>query len=113
MNNFDRVRLQHMLEAACEALSFVEGRNKDDLSLDRMLLLSLVKEIEIIGEAAGKVSAECRARMPGIPWAGIVGIRNRLIHAYFDWNVEIIWATLTSNLPKLVDELRRVLQDVG
>jgi uncharacterized protein with HEPN domain len=112
MNTADRVRLQHMLEAASEALSFVEGRDKDDLSLNRMLLLSVVKEIEIIGEAANKVSAEYRAGTPGIPWASIVGIRNRLIHAYFDWNVEIIWATLTSNLPKLVAELRRVLQGV-
>jgi uncharacterized protein with HEPN domain len=57
-----------MLEAASEALSFVEGRNKHDLSLNRMLLLSLVKEIEIVGEAASKVSAECRAGTPGIPW---------------------------------------------
>jgi uncharacterized protein with HEPN domain len=98
-----------MLDAAVEALSFVTGRDKEDLYHDRMLLLSVVKEIEIIGEAASHVSAECQAEVHGIPWANVVGIRNRLVHGYFDWNAEVIWSTLTSNLPNLVDALRRAL----
>jgi uncharacterized protein with HEPN domain len=100
-----------MLDAASEALSFVEGRTREDLGRDRMLLLSVVKEIEIIGEAASRVSTECRAEAPGIPWSNIVGIRNRLIDAYFDWNLEIVWSTLTLNLPALIGELRRALPE--
>jgi len=98
-----------MLDAADEALAFVAGRNKEDLNRDRMLLLSVVKELEIIGEAASRVTSECRAEVPGIPWPNIIGARNRLTHGYFDWNAEIIWSTLTSDLPKLAGQLRRAL----
>ena len=111
MNAGDRVRLEHMLHAASEALSFAAGRARPDLERDRMLLLSVVKEIEIIGEAAVRVSAECWAELPGIPWAAVIGTRNRLTHAYFDWNLDIVWATLTSDLPVLIGQLRRALSD--
>jgi hypothetical protein len=61
MNESDRIRLQHMLDAAREALSFIEGRSHGDLVSDRMLVLSLIAEIQIIGEAATKISPECRS----------------------------------------------------
>ena len=79
----DVVRLRHMLDAAREAIAFGAGRTSDDLARDRVLTLALVKCIEIIGEAA-KVSAETRASAPQTPWSDIIGMRNRLIHAYFD-----------------------------
>jgi len=94
MRKDDRVRLQHMLDAAREALEFVQGKTRADLDSDRMLLLSLVKEIEIVGEAANQVSKAAREQLPGIPWMDIVGMRNRLIHAYFDINLEILWRTV-------------------
>jgi uncharacterized protein with HEPN domain len=69
MNDSDRLRLQHMLDASREAVSFIQGRTSEDLTRDRMLLLSLVKEIEIVGEAASRVSAEYKAAATGIPWS--------------------------------------------
>ncbi|MDQ2949255.1 MAG: DUF86 domain-containing protein [Acidobacteriota bacterium] len=113
MKNTDRVRLLHMLDAASEALSFVEGRTSDDLTRDRMLLLAVVKDIEIIGEAASRISPECRAATPGIPWGMVVGIRKRLTRAYFDLDLPIIWSTLTMDLPELIGELERVLASEG
>jgi uncharacterized protein with HEPN domain len=83
----DLVRLRHMLDAAREALAFGTGRTSDDLTRDRVLTLALVKCIEIIGEAAAKVSTQTRASTPQIPWSDIIGMRNRLIHAYFDVDV--------------------------
>ncbi len=109
MKDSDRERLGHMLDAAREAISFTHGRASDDLLRDRMLLLSLVKEIEIIGEAASRVSPEGRSEAHEIPWAKVTAMRNRLTHGYFDWNLEVIWSTLTSNLPELVRELERLL----
>jgi uncharacterized protein with HEPN domain len=82
MNDRDRTRLQHMLEAAVEATAFIKDRVLQDLAKNRILLLALVKEIEIIGEAASQISEEFRAKSPEIPWAKIKGMRNRLIHAY-------------------------------
>ena len=68
MRKDDAVRLRHMLDAAREAMGFVRGRTRADLDTDRQLVLSLVKEVEIIGEAAYQLSGETRASIPGIPW---------------------------------------------
>lgn len=80
----DAIRIRHMLDAAKEAVSFAEGHAREDLEHNRMLVLSLVKSVEILGEAAAKVSSETQQRFPSIPWLNIVAMRNRLIHGYFD-----------------------------
>jgi uncharacterized protein with HEPN domain len=110
MNADDRWRLQHMLDAAREAISFIDGRTSEDLTRDRMLLLALVKEIEIAGEAATNISPDCRNNASGIPWAKVTGMRNRLTRGYFSWDLDVIWATLTTNLPDLISELRKTLE---
>ena len=109
MNESDVIRLRHMLDAAREALSFIAGRSSEDLSRDRMLLLALVKEIEIIGEAASRISDESRKALPRIPWPKIIAMRNRLIHAYADVDLSIVWDTLTGALPELLRELEIAL----
>jgi len=111
MNESDVIRLRHMLDAAREALSFIAGRSTEDLSRDRMLLLALVKEIEIIGEAASRISDESRKALPRIPWPKIIAMRNRLIHAYADVDLSIVWDTLTGALPELLRELEIALAD--
>jgi uncharacterized protein with HEPN domain len=98
-----------MLDAALEALSFAENRTRKDLDADRKLELALVKAIEIIGEAAFHTTQECRAASPQIPWDSIIGMRNRLIHAYFDVNRDILWNTVTDDLPPPIAELERIL----
>src|SRR4051794_6121099 len=90
----DRIRVQHMLDASQDALSFVEGHEEKELNEDRMLLLALVKCIEIIGEAASRVSDELRDANPQIPWRQIIATRNRLIHGYFNINPRIVWNTV-------------------
>jgi len=113
MNAHDRIRIQHMLEAAAEAAAFIKGRTSQDLTVDRMLLLALVKEIEIIGEAATQVSDDLRETSPDIPWASIKGMRNRLIHAYSDVNVGLVWSTVVSDLPQLVSSMEQLLARNG
>ena len=76
----DRVRLRHMADAIDAALRFVDGRKRSDLDSDEMLLFALVRAVEVVGEAAGKVSNEERSQIPGIPWSSVVGMRNRLEH---------------------------------
>jgi uncharacterized protein with HEPN domain len=98
-----------MLEAANEAVAFSEGRSREHLFDDRMLLHSLVRSIEIVGEAAVHVSAECRERAPEIPWTELTGMRNRLIHAYFDIDPGVVWETTIRDLPPLIDVLERLL----
>ena len=109
MDEADRIRIRHMLDAAAEAQEFAKGRSADDLRADRILLLALVKEIEIIGEAATQLSEECRSSGPDIPWALIRGMRNRLIHAYADVNAGLVWSTVNTDLPELVRTLETLL----
>jgi uncharacterized protein with HEPN domain len=108
MHKDDAIRLRHMLDAAHEAIGFAQGRTRVDLNGDRKLVLALVKDIEIIGEAAYQVSQPARDQLPGIPWEDIIGMRHRLVHAYYDINLDILWRTVQDDLPPLIVELERV-----
>lgn len=105
----DNARLRHMLEAGLEALSFSEGYTRSTLDSNRMLALALVKEIEIIGEAASKISKEFQDANPQLPWPAIVGMRNRLVHAYFDIDSDRLWDTVIHALPPLIAQLQNIL----
>ena len=106
----DRIRLQHMLDACQEARAFLKGHQEIDLEHNRMLLLALVKCIEIIGEAASRISDELREEAAHLPWRNIVAMRNRLIHGYFDVNPRIIWKTIDEEIPQLVEQLEILLK---
>ncbi len=99
-----------MIEAAETALDFVSGRRREDLDSDRKLLFALVRAIEIIGEAAGRISETVRNAAPDVPWPLIVSMRNRLIHAYFDVNRDILWKTATIELPELLPQLKALME---
>lgn len=105
----DETRLRHMLDAAREASLFIHGKTRDSLRSERMLALSLVRLLEIIGEAASRVSNKRQAQSPEIPWRQVVGMRNRLTHAYFDIDLDLVWQTVTEDLVPLIVELERLL----
>jgi uncharacterized protein with HEPN domain len=105
----DAVSLRHMLDAAGKAVQFSRGRSRSDLDADEMFALALVRLLEIIGEAAKRLSAELRQQCPGIPWKQIAGTRDRLIHGYFDVDLDIIWAIITDDLPVLTAELEKII----
>ena len=90
-----------MLDAAKQAIEFTRGRSSADLYRDAQLALALTRLVEIIGEAAKNVSAETRATQPQIPWRAIAGTRDRLVHAYFDVDLEQLWQIVAVDLPPL------------
>ena len=109
MHDEDRVRLRHMIEAAEHAIGFVSGRSRTDQDTDRMLLFAVVRAIEIVGEAASKISNETHAAHSAIPWRAIIGMRNRLVHACFDINPDISWDTVQLALPPMREQLKAAL----
>jgi uncharacterized protein with HEPN domain len=109
----DLVRMRHILDAAREALSFTAGKTRVDLNANRMLVLSLVKEIEIIGEAAGKISEETKNKYKTIPWLDMIDMRNHLIHVYFEIDLDILWDTIVNDLPPLVKELEKIISPLS
>ncbi len=109
MIKHDEIRLRHMIEAAREAVSFAHGRVRSDLEVDRQLVLSLVKDIEIIGEAATQVTEPTRMELADIPWTKIIAMRNRLVHAYFSINLDVVWQTVQEDLPTLITNIERIV----
>jgi uncharacterized protein with HEPN domain len=86
----DTVRIRHMLDSADEALSLIEGKKRGDLDSDRLLGLALVRLLEVLGEAASRISKDYRPGHPEIPWMQIIGLRNRLIHGYDSVDMDIL-----------------------
>ena len=99
-----------MIEAAETACDFISGRSRSDPDSDRMLVFGLVRAIEIVGEAASRLTLPTRDAAADIPWPLIVSMRNRLIHAYFDIDHEIVWKTVSEELPQLLPRLRILLR---
>lgn len=88
------------------------GYERADLSTNTMLAMALTRCLEILGEAASKMSADASARFPAIPFPKIVSMRNRLIHAYFDVDLDTVWTTVTEDLPALLPALDQALVSI-
>ena len=113
MRKSELVRVRHALDAARKAMSLARGRTREDVRTDEMFSLSLIRLLEVIGEAGAATSKEFRGAHPEIPWRKMVALRNRLIHRYFDINLDIVWDTVVDDLPTLVEELDKILEAKG
>ncbi|MGD8441197.1 MAG: DUF86 domain-containing protein [Holophagae bacterium] len=109
----DTVALRHMRDHVAEAIELAADRQRDDLDGDRVLALALTKLVEIVGEAAVRVSEELRDSHNEIPWRQIVGTRNRLIHGYDAVDHDILWGIIDRELPVLLGQLENVLAQVS
>ena len=74
-------------------------------------MLALLKSIEIVGEAAARVGNDTRAKYPALPWADMIGMRNRLVHTYFDIDLSLLWTTVSDDLPVLIQELEIIARE--
>lgn len=101
--------LHQMLDHAREAMTLSKGKSSAELIDDRVLALALVRLMEIVGEAANRVPKEEQSRHPAIPWAQIIGLRNRLIHGYDAIDYEVLWHILNRDLPGLIFSLEKIL----
>lgn len=104
----DLVYLGHMLETAKRANALVAGFDKARFDGDETLQLALARLLQIIGEAARRVDASVRLAVPEIPWADVVGMRNKLVHDYLATSYELVWSTVIEDLPPLIEALEQV-----
>lgn len=107
MDKKDFNRLSHMLDAAKTVRQHVTNKSFSDFEEDRLLLGGVIRELLIIGEAANAVSPTAKAAITGIPWKQVIGMRNQLIHGYFDVSHRIIWSTINEDIPKLIAQLEK------
>jgi uncharacterized protein with HEPN domain len=107
----DAALLLDMLLAARDAQSFVEGLDEATFRASRLHQNAVIRSLEVIGEAAGKVSADTQASHPQIPWRDITGMRHRLIHGYGDVRLDIVWTVIREHLDPLIAELARLIPE--
>ena len=105
----DAVSVRHMFDHAVEAVEMARGCSRADLDGDRQFNLALVRLVEIIGEAAKRVGPAKREGHPQVPWAQIIGTRDRLIHGYDRVNFDILWRIVNDELPVLIEQLQAIL----
>ncbi|NJL27446.1 MAG: DUF86 domain-containing protein [Thermoanaerobaculia bacterium] len=99
-----------MLDHAREAVELMRGKSRQNLDEDRLLQLSVVRLVEIVGEAAGRVTEPTQALYSHIPWSEIIGTRHRLIHGYDFVDYDILWQTIQEDLPVLIRQLEQILE---
>jgi uncharacterized protein with HEPN domain len=109
MNEPDLVRLRHMLDAAKTAASFAAGKTRENLEDDLMLAFALVRAIEIVGEAAARIDKAEQQNYPQIPWKAITGMRNKIVHDYFDIDYDVVWDTVQLRIPELITQLEKIV----
>lgn len=110
MQSRDLNFLLDMLNAAELAQQFVSGIDWEIFELDLMRQAAVTRQIEIVGEAARRISTVTQANLSGIPWSQIIGMRNRLIHEYDDLDLETIWETTQIALPELIATLGKIIR---
>ena len=101
--------LDHMQQAATDACSFVEGLSKDEFLADKRTQQAVIMSLIVIGESATKIMdqhAKFADQHPEVPWRSMRGMRNRIAHGYFDINLDVVWDTVQTALPDLLERLR-------
>ncbi|MBW2059681.1 MAG: DUF86 domain-containing protein [Deltaproteobacteria bacterium] len=109
----DVVSLKDMLDHAREAVELLGDMGRENLAENRVMQLALTRLIEIIGEAANRVSKTTQEKHRDVAWSQIIGMRNRLIHGYDVIDYEMLYDTVTADLPPLIAVLERILGGTG
>ncbi len=109
----DAALLLDMLLAARNAQNFVHGLDFDAFSASQLHQSATIRAIEIIGEAANRISPDTQARISAIPWREVIGMRHKLIHGYSDIQLDLVWTTVTKDIPALLEVLERIVPEDG
>lgn len=105
----DRGRLEHIMTAIEHIERFVEAKGFDDFRSDSMLFYAVVKNIEIIGEAANNLTKDLRDRHHEIEWSDVIGMRHVLVHDYYNISPTLAWKTVKNNIPILKQQISDIL----
>ena len=105
----DTLYLNHILDTASKISQLLSGKTKEEFMREELLIIAITHLLQVIGEAANRVSKEFRERHPEIPISAIIGMRNKIVHDYWDIDEEIVWQTAIMDIPVLVDKLKEIV----
>jgi uncharacterized protein with HEPN domain len=101
-----------ILNSIKEIEVFIKGFDYDDFAKDRKTINAVIRSLEIVGEAAKKIPASMRSKYSEVPWKSMAGMRDKLIHEYSGVNLEIVWKTIHTNIPKIKPQIERIKEDL-
>jgi uncharacterized protein with HEPN domain len=108
----DRARLLHILEAISEIEKYIHQISFDEFSRNTMIHSASIRQLEIIGEAANRITDDLRNTNDSIDWRDIIGLRNILIHDYFGVDLLVVWEIIKNDMPKLKMAVQSVLKQL-
>jgi uncharacterized protein with HEPN domain len=110
MNKLDIIYIYHIRDSIKKIIDYSEGINEPDFKNRTIIQDAVIRQIEIIGEASSKLSAEFKKKFNNIPWKNIIGMRNKLIHDYFGVNINSVWKTIKLDIPFLKIEIDKIIE---
>jgi uncharacterized protein with HEPN domain len=113
MKRDDSAYLKHILDAIFQIEEYVRGVSLEQFKETKLVQDGVIRELEIIGEASRNLSTELCKSQPETPWKQIIGLRNRIIHAYFDIDLFAVWEIVTEDLPLLKEQVKRILEEIN
>jgi uncharacterized protein with HEPN domain len=113
MKKDDLVYLRHILDATRRIWEYMQGVERPGFAENQLLQDGVIRQLEVVGEATKRVSAEVKGRHPNIPWKDVAGMRDKLIHDYFGVDLDAVWDTATKDVPKLRDAIENVVKHLS
>ena len=110
MKKDDTVYVHHILDAIDLIEEYTRGMSENEFLSNSMAHDAVIRQIEIIGEAARNISNEFQKKYPALPWTKMIGIRNKIIHEYFNVNYAIVWDTVKDDLPSLKKFIKKIIK---
>lgn len=105
----DLLYLGHMLDVSMQAVEKLRGKSREDYEEDENLRLALAHLVQMIGEAARRVSPESQEKHAQIPWSDVIGMRHKIVHDYLDVDFDVVWEVVTKDLPELISQLTPIV----